>query len=165
MRASWNEPEGIHSGACCAPGRVRSGGRVTCGRARGDGPEEVDGRQLTGQTRRSRYNGRACGEWKNSPYVSNDPQNGMQLRTVRTVPAAGTSQSARADQPGGDATRRAARDPGAAGARGTAETCRVNRDAPAPGRPRGENQFSFLGSVRLPRVNIHPASHHRLVDP
>ena len=32
------------------------------------------------------YNGRAYGSWKNSPYVSNDPQNGVQLRLTGTVP-------------------------------------------------------------------------------
>jgi len=32
------------------------------------------------------YNGRAAGYWRRSSYVANDPQNGVQLRIVGTVP-------------------------------------------------------------------------------
>jgi len=44
MRASWNDLRGFIQGVL----RTREGAqwrRVTCGRARGDGPEEVDGRR------------------------------------------------------------------------------------------------------------------------
>jgi hypothetical protein len=46
------------------------------------------------------YNGRAYGSWKNSPYVSNDPQHGVQLRIVGTVPnLKDPSKRDRIDQP------------------------------------------------------------------
>lgn len=46
------------------------------------------------------YNGRAYGSWQRSPYVSNDPQNGVQLRIVGTVPnLKDPSKRDRIDQP------------------------------------------------------------------
>lgn len=46
------------------------------------------------------YNGRAYGSWQRSPYVSNDPQNGVQMRITGTVPdLKNPAKRVRIDQP------------------------------------------------------------------
>jgi hypothetical protein len=54
--------------------------------ARGNAPLSPDSTEAECADAAWSYNGRAYGSWQKSPYVSNDPQHGVQMRIVGTVP-------------------------------------------------------------------------------
>jgi len=70
----------VRTGALCSAAFLQAKAAVLARVLTPDSPDEV-----IADTAFS-YNGRAAGYWKRSSYVANDPQNGVQLRIVGTMP-------------------------------------------------------------------------------